>query len=327
MKRIYLIVVIVVSLIIGLFLFMKFKGSSLEKTLEEVKAYTKYEMICDMEMVHNDELKSYEVTVNYLKDKKQQYYKVELYDKSINQSQIIIKNKDGVYVLTPTLNQVFKFQSDWPENSPKPYIYSSLLDLLEANKPEKIDDGYQVEGKITLPNDDRIVKQEIIFDKNLHPQRVTCLDKDETELIIVKVKQFDPKKSIKTSTFDQEKVLKDAQDDYQSVASTDILYPVVDLGSVLDSETVSTVEGDKNHVLRFTGDKNFTIVESLENNGSGVVNVIDDEIIDLIDGFAYYSDSRMTMMNSGMMCSIYSNDLSKAEMVSIITSMQSSTTK
>ena len=327
MKRIYLIVVIVVSLIIGLFLFMKFKGSSLEKTLEEAKAYTKYEMICDMEMVHNDELKSYEVTVNYLKDKKQQYYKVELYDKSINQSQIIIKNKDGVYVLTPTLNQVFKFQSDWPENSPKPYIYSSLLDLLEANKPEKIDDGYQVEGKITLPNDDRIVKQEIIFDKNLHPQRVTCLDKDETELIIVKVKQFDPKKSIKTSAFDQEKVLKDAQDDYQSVASTDILYPVVDLGSVLDSETVSTVEGDKNHVLRFTGDKNFTIVESLENNGNGVVNVIDDEIIDLIDGFAYYSDSRMTMMNSGMMCSIYSNDLSKAEMVSIITSMQSSTTK
>ena len=32
-------------------------------------------------------------------------------DKSLNQSQIIIKNKKGVYVLTPTLNQMFKFQS------------------------------------------------------------------------------------------------------------------------------------------------------------------------------------------------------------------------
>ena len=78
MKRIYLIAVIVVSLIIGLFLFIRLKSNSLEKTLEEVKAYTKYEMVCDMEMVQNDELKSYEVTVSYLKEKKQQYYKVEL---------------------------------------------------------------------------------------------------------------------------------------------------------------------------------------------------------------------------------------------------------
>ena len=190
--------------------------------MEKVKAYDHYELICDMEMVQNDELKSYEVTVDYLKTKKKEYYKVELYDKSINQAQIIIKNNDGVYVLTPTLNQIFKFQSDWPNNSPKPYIYASLLKLLEDNEVEKIDEGYQVEGKITLPNDDRIVKEEVIFDKQLHPLRVTCLDKDETELIIVNVKEFNIKKNIKTSAFDQDAVLKDAKENYQSVMSSDI---------------------------------------------------------------------------------------------------------
>lgn len=327
MKKIYIIGIVAVTLIAAIFLFYMLKGDSLEETLEKVKSYQHYELICDMEMVQNDELKSYEVTVSYLKEKKNEYYKVELYDKSINQSQIIIKNNEGVFVLTPTLNQVFKFQSNWPDNSPKPYIYSSLLNLLEDNKAEKIDDGYQVEGKITLPNDDRIVKEEIIFDRDLHPLRITCLDKDETELIIVKVKEFNVKKNIKTSVFDQEKVLKETQDQYQSTVSGDILYPVVNLGSYLDSETVSTVEGDKNHILRFTGEKNFTIIESPEVYDETVVNVVDDEVIDLVDGFAYYSDNRLSMLNSGMMCSIYSNDLTKEEMLSIMTSMQSSTTK
>lgn len=327
MKKIYIIGIVAVTLIAAIFLFYMLKGDSLEETLEKVKSYQHYELICDMEMVQNDELKSYEVTVSYLKEKKNEYYKVDLYDKSINQSQIIIKNNEGVYVLTPTLNQVFKFQSNWPDNSPKPYIYSSLLNLLEDNKAEKIDDGYQVEGKITLPNDDRIVKEEIIFDRDLHPLRITCLDKDETELIIVKVKEFNVKKNIKTSVFDQEKVLKETQDQYQSTVSGDILYPVVNLGSYLDSETVSTVEGDKNHILRFTGEKNFTIIESPEVYDETVVNVVDDEVIDLMDGFAYYSDNRLSMLNSGMMCSIYSNDLTKEEMLSIMTSMQSSTTK
>lgn len=326
MKKIYIIGVTIVLVIVSTFLFFKWKGNSLEKTLEKAQAYSKYELICDMEMVQNDELKSYEVKVDFLKNKKQKYYKVELYDKSLNQSQIIIKNKEGVYVLTPTLNQVFKFQSEWPDNSPKPYIYSSLISLLKDNKVEKIKNGYQVEGKIKYPNDARIVKEEIIFDKNLNPQRITCLDKDETEIIIVKVKEFNTKKNIKTQHFNQDKVLEESKSDYKT-ASADILYPVAIMGSTLESETVSTIEGDKNHILRFTGEKNFTIVESQEKKDEAVVNMMDDEVIDLIDGFAYYSDGKLSMINSGVMCSLYSNDLTKDEMVSIMTSMQSSTTK
>lgn len=327
MKKIYIIVITAVVFMISLFLFFKLKGQSLEKTLEKAKGYTKYELVCDMEMVQNDELKSYEVKVDFLKNKKQKYYKVELYDKSLNQSQIIIKNKEGVYVLTPTLNQVFKFQSDWPENSPKPYIYSSLLSLLEDNKAQKTKDGYQVEGKIKYPHDSRIVKEEIIFDKNLSPQRVTCLDKDETEIVIVKVKEFNTKKDLKTKHFQQDKVLEEAKSDYKTAANSDILYPVALMGATLDSETVSTIEGDQNHILRFTGEKNFTIIESQEINDEPVVSVVSDEVIDLIDGFAYYSDGKLSMTNSGMTCSLYSHDLTKEEMVSIMTSMQSSATK
>lgn len=327
MKKVYLIIGAIVIVIISLFLFFKLKNDSLEDVLTKAKRNNKYELVCDMEMVQNDELKSYEVKVDFLKQQKQKYYRVELYDKSLNQAQIIIKNQEGVFVLTPTLNQIFKFQSQWPENSPKPYIYSSLLSVLEKNKATKTKDGYQVEGKVKYPNDQRIVKEEIIFDKKLNPQRITCLDKDETELIIVKVKEFHTNKTIKLSYFDEEKALKEAKEASQSSVSNDILYPVALMGSSLDSETVSTIEGDKNHILRFTGDKNYTIVESQEINQDAVVNVIDEEVVDLVDGFAYYCQGKLSMVNSGIFCSIYSHDLTKEEMISIMTSMQSSTTK
>ena len=79
----------------------KFKYTSLDKTIEKVKAYDKYTLTCNLEMVENDELKNYLVNVSYFKEKKDEYYKLELYDKSLNQSQIIVKNTEGVFLIDP----------------------------------------------------------------------------------------------------------------------------------------------------------------------------------------------------------------------------------
>ena len=190
MKKIYIGIAAAVVIVIAALTFFKMKDSSLDKVIEKVKAYDKYALTCNMEMVENDELKSYLVNVSYLKEKKNEYYKVELYDKSLNQSQIIVKNPDGVFVLTPTLNQIFKFQSEWPNNSPKPYIYQSLIELLEKGEVEKIKTGYQVKCEVTYPNDSRVVAQEIIFDKSLAPKQVTVLDKDEAEIITADFTDF-----------------------------------------------------------------------------------------------------------------------------------------
>ena len=39
-----------------------------------------------------------------------------------DQSQIILRNEEGVFVLTPALNKSFRFQSDWPQNSSRLFI-------------------------------------------------------------------------------------------------------------------------------------------------------------------------------------------------------------
>ncbi len=90
LKKIYIGIAVAVALVIASLIFFKFKDNSLDKTIDKVKAYDKYTLTCNMEMVENDELKSYLVNVSYLKEKKNEYYKVELYDKSLNQSQRIL---------------------------------------------------------------------------------------------------------------------------------------------------------------------------------------------------------------------------------------------
>ena len=326
LKKLYIVIIGLVICAIGIVVFFKFKNNSLDETLKEAKSINSYQLVCDMEMTQNDELKSYEVKVDYLKKDKQKYYRVELYDKSLNQSQIIIKNKKGVYVLTPTLNQMFKFQSDWPENSPKPYIYHYLIQLLENNKVKKIEKGYQVEAKVKYPNDTRIVKQEVIFDKKLKPLIVLCLDQDETEIVTCKVNEFHKNKNFKEKHFNQNQALKESKKDVKTSANNDVLYPVSLLGAKLESETVSSIEGDKNHILKFSGDKSFTMVET-QVNDQQVMQFSNDEVIDLIDGFAYYQPGKLSMMYHGMMCSLYSQDLTKEEMLSVMTSMQTSSTK
>ena len=59
-------------------------------------------------------VKSLKVGRNYLREKSQ--YK-----------QIILKNPEGVFVVTPALNKSFKFQSDWPNNTSQIYLLKAVL--------------------------------------------------------------------------------------------------------------------------------------------------------------------------------------------------------
>lgn len=314
------IIIIITSIIIliTILIYLKLNNPSLDKLITKAKNTTSYQLIGDMEILQNDELKSYEVKVDYLKKAKNNYYKVELYDKSLNQAQIIIKNKKAVYVLTPTINQTFKFQSNWPDNGPKPYIYHYLINLLDNNKVKKIDKGYQIKAKVKYPNDNRIKMQEVIFDKQLKPLIVLCLDKDDREIITLQVKEFKHKK-YQTKHFNHKKV------NTTNKVSTklDILYPITLLGSSLDSETVSTISNNKNHILRFTGNKNYTLIESKQDT----IDTTNLEVIDLIDNFAFYTPGKLSINYYGTRCDLYSKDLTKEEMIQIVSSMQTSSLK
>ena len=328
MNKKYIIMIVVGVLLVATFCFFKLKPTSLKQALKDVEDYKNYELVCNMEMLENDELKSYQVTSTYASVDETEYYKIELYDKSLNQSQVIVRNEKGVFVLTPALNQAFQFQSEWPNNSPKPYIYQSLVSFLKDNKKEKVKDGYIVSGDISYENDDRIKSQEVKFDKQLSPVYVNVYDEDGTEVIKVSITSFKANQKLSKDVFQQETIMKESKNQYNTTAASLPLYPVALMGSTLQNEKTSTIDEITNHILKFTGDKSFTIIESSASSKEEIeVIKVNSEMIDLLNGFAYEEDNTMTYVSSGIVSSLYSNDLTKQEMLAVLSSMLAANVK
>ena len=64
LKKLYIVIIGLVICAIGIVVFFKFKNNSLDETLKEAKSMSSYQLVCDMEMTQNDELKSYEKKIN-----------------------------------------------------------------------------------------------------------------------------------------------------------------------------------------------------------------------------------------------------------------------
>ena len=96
----------------------------LKRKSEDTSAY---HMKGTLEIFRNEEKYTYDVDSSY---KKGDLFKVTLINQNNNHEQIILKNKDGVYVITPSLNKSFKFQSDWPYNNSQIYLLQPIINDL-----------------------------------------------------------------------------------------------------------------------------------------------------------------------------------------------------
>lgn len=82
-------------------------------------------------MFNNENSHNYDIKVSYTKENN---FKVSLKNQANNHEQIILRNNDGVYVVTPSLNKSFKFQSEWPYNNSQAYLLQVILSDLEKDK-------------------------------------------------------------------------------------------------------------------------------------------------------------------------------------------------
>lgn len=161
----------------------------------------------NMEILSNEETYTYSIEANYLKD---DYYKVTLVNQTNNHEQIILKNSDGVYVVTPTLNKSFKFQSEWPNNSSQSYILSSLITDIESDKDtslEEVDKNYVLKTKVNYPNNKDLTYQKIYFDKDMNLERVEVYDKEDTIIIKASFSSIDLKGNLKKEDFALENLI------------------------------------------------------------------------------------------------------------------------
>ncbi len=220
-----------------------------------------YKLTGEMDIVSNEELYHYTVTVDYMEG---DYYKASLVNKDNRHEQIILKNENGVFVVTPSLNKSFKFQSEWPYNSSQAYILSSLLKDLENDSNvtfEEKEDKYILNSTVNYPNNTALISQKITFDKDMKPQLVEVYNKEGIANITFKISKIDFKPDFKENNFEVENTA--SEESIDNVSKIDeVVYPMyLPTGTKFKSEeTVKTDESER-VILTFTGDKSFILIE------------------------------------------------------------------
>lgn len=176
----------------------------LTKKINDSKAYY---VGGTLEIVNNEDVYTYNVNVSY---KEKDNYKVSLVNTVNNHEQIILRNSDGVYVVTPRINKSFKFQSDWPYNNSQVYLLGPLLDDItnDANRTfEKVNDGSKIIVAANYPNNSKLVKQEILLDKSNNIKKVTVFDNNGTAQITMKFNKIDLNSKFNDNYFDLKQII------------------------------------------------------------------------------------------------------------------------
>ena len=238
--------------------------TALNKKMEEMKGYKAH---AKMTLQMGDNPQVYNVEIWH---KNPSYYRVNLKNQEKDQSQMILRNDEGVYVLTPALNKSFKFQSEWPEYSSQAYLYESLVkDITEdkAAKFKEVDNQYVFETKTRYQNNKMLPYQQVTLNKkDLAPVSVKVMDSDNNVLVSVEFSDVKFDTSFDKDAFDMEKNMTSAQLEVPVMAEVQdqnfsVKYPADINGmSLLDEKEVKTDKGQR-VVLTYEGEKSFTLIE------------------------------------------------------------------
>ncbi|XJZ27581.1 outer membrane lipoprotein carrier protein LolA [Bacillota bacterium Lsc_1132] len=265
------------------------------------------------------------------------YYRVNLKNPSQDQSQMILRNDEGVFVLTPALNKSFRFQSDWPQNSSQAYLYESLIkDILEdkSAKFSTTKDYYVFETKTRYQNNKMLPLQEIKLNKNdLSPVEVKVMDADRAPIVTVEFSKMKFNAAFDKNDFDMKKNMTRAQLGLPAMAkvqdsSFTVKYPTaLAQETKLIGEKEIKLEDGKRVILTYEGKKSFTMMQekTIAKTASAPMTTatsVEGQPVDLGFTIGALSDHSITWTQNSVDYMIASKNLTKEELVEVARSVQ-----
>lgn len=136
------------------------------------------------------------------------FYRVALTNEEKNITQIVLRNDEGVFVLTPHLNKSFRFQSDWPEKQGQVYLYQSLATSIvnDTNRQFAAENKAYVFDVAANYQNSSLARQKIWLDKKSYaPQRVEVSDPDGNILVEVSFSSFKFNAGFEKDSFDMQR--------------------------------------------------------------------------------------------------------------------------
>ncbi|MFA8439947.1 outer membrane lipoprotein carrier protein LolA [Pueribacillus sp. YX66] len=303
----------------------------LEALSEKTEKMQSYKMTAKMTFESGDEPQLYDVEIWH---KKPSYYRIKIENDNNEQSQIILRNDEGVFVLTPALNKSFRFQSDWPENNSQIYLYESLVNdvLNDGERSFKAkDDAYVFKTKTNYQNKN-LFEQEITFTKKkLEPKQIKVMDQDMNVLVTADFDKVEFDADFDDDAFDMDRNMTSAKLEVPTMAEieqveTSPLYPEYTAGTNLSDEKEVTRDGEKQLVLTYTGeDESFTLIQKKADvavEASAPVHFVSGEPVDLGFVIGIKTGDTISWTYNGMDFLLASKDLDEEEMVAVARSVQ-----
>jgi outer membrane lipoprotein-sorting protein len=295
-----------------------------------------YKAEAKMTLQTGSEEQVYEVGIWY---QQPHYYRVDLKNTQKEQSQMILRNDEGVFVLTPALNKSFRFQSDWPQNSSQAYLYESLVTDILKDKEAKFkatEKHYVFETKTNYKNSKSIPIQEITLNKgDLTPVKVTVMDPDRNPLLKVEFTKVELNASFDEGAFDMQRNMTGAQMGVPTMAGQDeaapfeVLYPFETVGMKKIGEKELDTENGKRIVITYGGeDKSFTLIqERAQVSEAATTSMVSGEPVDLGFTVGALSENSLSWSNNGVEYMVASNDLTQEELLEVARSVQGQSIK
>jgi len=303
------------------------EGDVLKEFKENVEGVKAYKLKGNLTIINNDDSYDYDVVASY---SKKDNFRVSLKNKTNNHEQVILKNKEGVYVLTPSLNKSFKFQSDWPYNNSQTYLLQTLLNDIENDNSrsfKEIKDGYLFTTKVNYPNNEELIKQKIYFDKKIKPTKVEVLNKENDVLIKLDITSIDMKAKFDNNYFELDESMKTAKTNYDETAAVSNIetetYPLyVPEGTELTNTEKLNIDGGERVIMNFEGDSPFMLVQELTSASEEmeIVSVYGEPYV-LPTGIAAISDNMISWVNNNVEYYVVADNMNEEELMTVASSI------
>ena len=304
------------------------KDKLIKDFVNDVDTAKSYYVEAKMEIYNSEDTFSYNMKVYYLDD---DLFKVNMINSINNHEQIILRDKESVYVITPSLNKSYKFMSEWPYNSSQAYILNTLVkDINSDNDIEfgEEEGNYYLKVDVNYPNNNYLTYQKMIFDKNMNLKHVLVYDSDDIVSIKVDFNKIDYKANLDEKEFSIDNVVnadccKVEEKTEQTSALEDVIYPLyVPTNTFLkEKETIYTENGER-VILTFNGEKNFVLIEEVSSvkEEFEVVPVYGDPLM-LSNTIGALSTNSLSWTSNNVDYYLASNDLSTEEILTIADSL------
>ena len=323
------------------------KENILKQWSKKVDSYDNYLMERTLKIYRNEDLYTYKLESSYMKE---DYYRVSLTNKTNNHEQIIIRNKNGVYVVTPSLNKSFKFQSEWPYNNSQIYLLQPIISDLENDSKlsfEEKNKTYIFTSKVNYINDKNLIKQKVYLSKDLILKKVEVIDDNNNTIMLLKVNKFktnnnfdnnyfkvvdnysNNNKQIDNNTNKEEKSNikkediennKEENKTKKTSVNDEILYPMyVPVNTYLNTQDVMKLDNGSRTILTFSGNSPFTLMQSPISNDT--INYLNADPVMVLDKVGAVGKNEVSWIDDNKEYYVTSEVLSSNELVKIAESM------